>query len=172
MESSIILEAFLLWPPLVFCFSTVVFKFNSLAKINLYFPCVVTIKCNNWLLLYVPLMRHKKFSLLSLCHSWLHSHCINEHLKTNQCQSVLICSSLQITVITTRNVFAGEKWRLKNDEFLRIVFLWQALGEVNIGDSLVKWQEHRVKHLIGVRIPHPSLLRLCELDGILNITQP
>jgi len=105
--------SFLLWPPSVFCFFTVVFKFNSLTEINLYLPCVVTIKWNNWLLLYVPLMRRKKFSLLSLRHSWLNSHCINEHLKTNQCQSVLICSSLQIIVNTTGNVFAGEKWRLK-----------------------------------------------------------
>lgn len=120
--------------PSLACF----FKFNSIAEINLYLPCVVTIKYNNWLLLYVLLMSHKKFSLLSFLHSWLHSHCINEHLKTNQCQFLLICSGFQITVITTRKCICWwnvkiKKWWI-SENYISIA----PFSDVNTGDSKVE----------------------------------
>lgn len=112
-ESLIFFLQSLLWLPLILRFLPAFFKFNSFAEINLYLECVLTIKYNKWLLLDVLLMSHKKFSLLSLLHSWLHSHCINEHLKTNQCHFLLICSSFQITVITTRKHICGWKVKIK-----------------------------------------------------------
>lgn len=172
VENSVLLVAFLPWLPSVFCFFAAVFKFNSFAEINLYLTCVVTIKCDNWLLLYVPLMRRKKFSLLSLPHSWLHSHRINEHLKTSQCQFGLIWSSLHIIVITTRNISAGEKWRLKNDEFPEIVLQFQPLRETNIGDTLVTWKEHRGNPRTGIWTPLLSTCSVCECDGVLNLSEP
>lgn len=114
------------------------FKFNSFAEVNLYSTCVVTIKYNNWLLLYVLLMSHKKFFLLSFLHSWLHSHCINEHLNTNQCQFLLICSCFQITVITTRKCICWWKVKIKKWWISENCISIAPFSEVNIGDSKVE----------------------------------
>lgn len=153
----------LLWPPPILCVLPAFFKFNSIAKINLYFACVVTIKYNNWLLLYVLLMSHEKFSLLSFLHSWLHSHCINEHLKTNQRQFLLICSGFQITVITTRKCICWWKVKIKKGWISENCISIAPFSEVNIGDNIVKWKEHRVRFEFEYQIlPVTSYVNLME----------
>lgn len=146
----------LLWPSPNFCFLSAFFKFNSIAEINLYLACVVTIKYNNWLLLYVLLMSRKKFSLPSFLHSWLHSHCKNEHLKTYQCQFLLICSSFQITVITTRKCICWWKVKIKKWWISENCISIAPFSEVNIGDSIVKGKEHRVRQQTWIGIPDTS----------------
>lgn len=162
----------LLWPSPALCFLPVFIKFNCFAEINLYLVCVVTIKYNNWVLLYALLRSHKKFSLLSLLHSWLHSHCINEHLKTYQCHFLLICSSFQIAVITTRKWICW--WKVKittwwiSENCISIV----PFSEVNVGDRMVKWKEHRMRQQSWIWQPDPFHYWLCEFDGVANLLEP
>ena len=161
---------FLLWPSSILCFLPVFIKFNSFAEINLYLVCAVTIKYNSWLPQCVLLMSCKKFSLLSLLYSWLHSHCINEHLKTYQCQFLLICSGFQIALITTRKWICWWKVKIKKWWISENCISIAPFSEVNIGDSIVKGKEDRMRQS-WILLPHSFHYWLCEFDGV-NVLEP